>query len=67
MESPIERFIAAHEHYLALDRRRADCRSPQEREILHIEILQAYVDVQHHAKIITGVQPAEGMEFACAK
>ena len=67
MESPIERFIAAHEHYLALARRRADCRSPQEREILHIEILQAYVDVQHHAKIITGVQPAEGMEFACAK
>lgn len=66
MNSPIERFISAHEHYAALDRRRAGCRSPQEREILHIEILKAYLDVQQHARIITGIQPAEGMEFARA-
>jgi hypothetical protein len=64
MNSPIERFISAHEYYLQLDRRRSDCRSPQEREVLHIEILKAYLDVQHHAKVITGIQTVEGMDFA---
>jgi hypothetical protein len=64
MDTPIERFIAAHDHYLELDRRRSDCRSPQEREVLYIRILKAYLEVQYHAMIITGIQTADGMEFA---
>jgi hypothetical protein len=66
MDSPIERFISAHEHYLQLDRRRTGCRAAEEREVLDIEILRAYLDVQHHAMVITGIQTAEGMEFARA-
>ena len=64
MDTAIERFIAAHDRYLQLDGLRTDCHSPQEREILHIEILKAYLTVQYHAMIITGMQTAEGMEFA---
>ena len=66
MDTAIERFIAAHERYLQLDQIRTDCRSPQEREFLHIAILKAYLDVQYHALIIAGLQAAEGMEFARA-
>lgn len=66
MDAAIQRFLAAHERYLELDRVRTECRSPQEREAIHIEILQAYLDVQYHAMIITGMQTAEGMEFARA-
>ena len=66
METAIQRFITAHEHYLQLDQLRFDCRSPQEREFLYIQILRAYLDVQYHAMIITGMQTAEGMEFARA-
>ena len=64
MDSAIQRFIAAHEHYLHLDDIRIDCQSPQEREYLYIQILKAYMEVQYHAMIITGMQTAEGMEFA---
>ncbi len=66
METAIERFIAAHERYLQLDLLRGDCSSPQEREHLHIEILKAYLEVQYRAMIITGMQTADGMEFARA-
>ncbi len=66
MDSAIQRFIVAHEHYLQLDRLRTDCHSPQERELMHIEILKAYLAVQYYAMIITGMQSAEGMEFARA-
>ena len=38
----------------------------QEREVMHIAILRAYLDVQFHAMIITGLQTAECMEFARA-
>ena len=64
MDTAIERFISAHERYLQLDQLRFDCRSPQEREFLYIQILRAYLDVQYHAMIITGMQTADGMEFA---
>ncbi len=64
MDTAIERFIAAHERYLQLDQLRGDCSSPQEREHLHIEILRAYLEVQYRAMIITGMQTAEGMQFA---
>ncbi len=64
MDSAIQRFLAAHERYLELDRVRTVCRSPQEREAVYIAILRAYLDVQYHAMVITGIQAAEGMEFA---
>ncbi len=64
MDTAIEQFISAHERYLELDRIRTDCRSPQEREYLYIEILKAYLEVQYRAMIITGMQTADGMEFA---
>ncbi len=64
MDNAIERFITAHDRYEQLDRLRTDCHSPQEREFLYIEILRAYLDVQYHAMIITGMQTSDGMEFA---
>jgi hypothetical protein len=66
MDSAIQRFLSAHERYLELDRVRTECNSPQEREVVYIEILRAYLEVQYHAMIITGIQTAEGMEFARA-
>jgi hypothetical protein len=66
MDTAIEHFIAAHSRYLELDRIRTDCSSPQEREVLYVAILRAYLDVQYHAMIITGMQAADGMEFARA-
>ncbi|MGI9104248.1 MAG: hypothetical protein ACR2IF_17545 [Terriglobales bacterium] len=64
MDTAIQSFISAHERYLQLDILRTDCSSPQEREYLYIEILKAYLEVQYRAMIITGMQTAEGMEFA---
>jgi hypothetical protein len=64
MDSAIQQFISAHNHYLELDRVRTECQSPAEREYIYIEILRAYLTVQYHAMIITGIQTAEGMEFA---
>lgn len=66
MDSAIHNFVAAHERYLQLDNLRTDCRSPQERECMYIEIMKAYMAVQYHAMIITGMQTADGMEFARA-
>ena len=66
MDTAIEQFIAAHERYIQLDDLRADCGSPQEREHMYIEILRAYMEVQYRAMIITGMQTADGMEFARA-
>lgn len=66
MDTAIHRFIEAHERYQQLDRLRTGCRSPQEREVIHIAILKAYLEVQYHAMIITGIQTAEGMDFARA-
>jgi hypothetical protein len=66
MDSAIEDFVSAHERYTQLDKLRTDCRSPQEREFMHIEILKAYMEVQYRAMIITGIQTADGMEFARA-
>ena len=64
MDSAIEKFISAHERYEQLDELRADCGTPQEREYMYIEILRAYMEVQYRAMIITGMQTADGMEFA---
>ena len=66
MDSAIENFVAAHDRYTQLDKLRTDCHSPQEREHMHIAILKAYMEVQYRAMIITGIQTADGMEFARA-
>lgn len=66
MVKEINGFLAAHDRYLALDRARTDCTHPAQRERLHIEILQAYLEVQYHAQVIAGLQYAAGMDFADA-
>ncbi len=60
----MQRFVEAHDRYLALDFVRTNCRNPREREVLHIEILKAYLEVQHYANQIAGQQYADGMDFA---
>ena len=60
----MQRFVEAHDRYLALDHVRTDCRNATEREVLHIEILRAYLEVQHYANEIAGQQYADGMDFA---
>lgn len=64
MDSAIHDFVAAHERYTQLDHLRTDCNTPQEREFMYIQILKAYMEVQYRAMIITGMQTADGMEFA---
>jgi hypothetical protein len=64
MNRVIAKFIEAHDRYLALENSRTQCCAPAEREAIHIEILKAYLEVQHHARQITGLQFASGMEFA---
>jgi hypothetical protein len=56
--------VEAHDRYLELDRIRTDCKTAAEREFIHIAILETYLEVQHHARAITGLQFADGMDFA---
>lgn len=60
----IHRFIEAHDRYLALDGGRAEFGTPRERELYHIELMKAYLEVQYRAKVIAGLQWADGMDFA---
>ncbi len=64
INSAIEKFVLAHDRYLELDRVRTECTQPSEREHIHIEILKAYLEVQVRARVIAGLQYAEGMDFA---
>jgi hypothetical protein len=57
-------FIEAHDRYLALDEARSDFSTPRERELYHIEIMKAYLEVQQRARVVAGLQYAEGMDFA---
>jgi len=66
MVKEINKFLAAHDRYLALDRARTDCTHPAQRERLYIDILQAYLEVQYRAQVIAGLQYAAGMDFANA-
>ena len=43
---------------------RVDCLTPQQRELMHIELMKAYLEVQHRASQIAGLQYADGMDFA---
>ena len=59
----MNRFILAHDRYLALDHARTDCTSPEQREFMHIQILEAYLEVQCRARRITGIQYADGNNY----
>ncbi len=60
----MQQFVEAHDRYVALDCFRTDCQNAKEREVVHIEILKAYLEVQHYANQIAGMQYADGMDFA---
>lgn len=64
MHTAINQFLFAHERYLSLEASRTGCQGPTEREIMHIEILKAYLEVQYRAKVIAGLQFADGMDYA---
>lgn len=64
MPTPISRFLDAHNRYMELDRVRTNCTSPAQRELMHIAILRAYLDVQWCARVVAGFQREEGYEFA---
>jgi len=60
----VHNFIEAHDRYLALDNARTGFDSPRERELFHIDIMKAYLEVQYRARIVAGLQYADGMDFA---
>jgi hypothetical protein len=60
----LSKFLEAHDRYLALDQARTTCSQPAEREQMHIEILKAYLEVQYRAKMIAGLQYANGNDYA---
>jgi len=64
MNNVIRKFVEAHDRYLALDSARTQCSGPVEREQIYIELLKAYLEVQHHARQIAGLQFADGMDFS---
>ncbi len=64
METAIRDFIAARERYMQLDLARIQARSPEERELVHIELMEAWLEVHHHAQIVAGIRFVEGVQFA---
>ncbi|MGA3126146.1 MAG: hypothetical protein ABSD13_05485 [Candidatus Korobacteraceae bacterium] len=63
MIQEMNRFILAHDRYLALDNARTECTSPAQREFMHIQILEAYLEVQCRARRIAGLQYADGNDY----
>ncbi len=59
----MNRFVLAHDRYLALDLARTECTSPAQREFMHIQILEAYLEVQFRARHIAGMQFADGNDY----
>jgi hypothetical protein len=66
MNAPILQFMAARERYLQLERARTRPRTPEERELFHIELMRAWLEVHYCAQVVTGLRFAEGMQFAKA-
>jgi len=64
MNTALRQFVEAHDRYVALERARTECSLPEQREHLHIEILRAYLEVQMRAKLIAGLQYADGNDYA---
>ena len=60
----MNRFVLAHDRYLALNDARGDCTTPVQRELMHIKILEAYLEVQYRARHIAALQYADGNDFA---
>jgi hypothetical protein len=56
-------FVEAHDRYIALERVRTECENPQQRELMHIELLRAYLEVQYRARQIAGIQYADGNDY----
>jgi hypothetical protein len=59
----MNRFVLAHDRYLALDLARTECCSAAQREFMHIQILEAYLEVQCRARHIAGMQYADGNDY----
>lgn len=59
----MNRFVEAHDRYLSLERDRTNCENPQQRELMHIELLRAYLEVQYRARQIAGIQFADGNDY----
>jgi hypothetical protein len=64
MNAAMHKFLLAHDRYLELDALRTECKSPNEREFMHLQILTAYLEVQYRARAIAGLQYADGMDYA---
>jgi hypothetical protein len=60
----MNRFVLAHDRYLALNDARDECTTPAQREFMHIKILEAYLEVQYRARHIAALQYAGGNDFA---
>lgn len=59
----MNRFVEAHDRYLSLERARTNCENPQQRELMHIELLRAYLEVQYRARQIASIQFADGNDY----
>jgi len=64
MLQEMNRFVQAHDRYLALDNARVECTTPQQREFMHIQILEAYLEVQYRARHLAALQYADGNDYA---
>ncbi len=64
MTAALHKFLLAHDRYLELDQLRTQCHSAKEREFMHLQILTAYLEVQYRARVIAGLQYADGMDYA---
>ncbi len=60
MSREMNGFIQAHDRYLALELARTECTTPAQREFMHIQILEAYLEVQCQARRL---QFAEGHAY----
>lgn len=64
MNAAVHSFYLAHERYLELDQLRTQCTSANEREFMHLQIMTAYLEVQYRARMIAGLQFADGNDYA---
>jgi len=64
MNKALAKFVDAHDRYIELDQMRTNCGTPGEREFIHLQIMTTYLEVQYYARVIAGLQFADGMEYA---
>ena len=63
MDRALNKFLEAHDRYLSLDASRTQCDNPKQSEMLHIELMKAYLEVQFYANHFVGIQFAEGSDY----